>query len=185
MTATISPTTGTATCAIDSAHSSAEFSVKHMVVATARGSFGHVEGTLTFDPANLTAGNVDARVKVDTITTNQEQRDAHLKSDDFFSAEQFPWITFQSTKIEGKGDDIVVHGDLTIRDQTHPVKLNAELDGFVDDSMSKTTRASFTASGEISRQQFGLTWNALLESGGAVVSDKVKLTLHIAALLQS
>lgn len=178
------PATGTATWAIDSAHSSAEFSVKHMVVATARGSFGHVEGTLTFDPANLAAGSVDARVKVDTISTNQEQRDGHLKSDDFFNAEQFPWITFQSTSVEGKGDEAVVHGNLTIRDNTHPISLKAELDGFVDDSMNKTTRASFTATGEISRKEYGLSWNALLESGGAVVADKVKLTLHIAALRQ-
>lgn len=184
MTATTTLPTGTATWAIDSAHSSADFSVKHMVVATARGTFGHVEGTLNFDPTNVAAGTVEARVKVDTISTQQEQRDAHLKSDDFFNAEQFPWISFTSTKVEPKGDDILVHGNLTIRDNTHPVTLNAELDGFVEDSMSGTTRASFTVSGDISRQQYGLKWNALLESGGAVVADKVKLTLHIAALRQ-
>jgi polyisoprenoid-binding protein YceI len=172
------------TWAIDSAHSIAEFAVKHMMVSTVKGRFRTLAGTLTIDEENPTRSSVTAAIDIASIDTGEPQRDAHLRSDDFFNAEQFPQLTFRSTRIERRSDEEwKVTGDLTIRDITRPVTLDTEFDGQVTDAYGKQ-RAAFTATAEISRKEFGLKWNALLETGGAVVGDKVKISLHIAAVRQ-
>lgn len=177
-------TTGVSTWVIDGSHSIAEFSVKHMMVATAKGRFGAFEGTIEWDQQNLAASSVNITVDVSSISTNDAQRDGHLLSDDFFNAEQFPTATFRSTRIEPDGrDKFKVYGDLTIRDQTHPIVLDVEFEGQILDPYG-LQRAGFEAKTEISRKQFGLNWNALLETGGAVVADKVKITFHVEATQQ-
>ena len=184
MTAPATTTTGVTTWTIDGAHSIAEFSVKHMMVAKAKGRFGSFDGTLQWDQANPAASSVNITIDVTSINTNEAGRDSHLLSDDFFNAEQYPTATFRSTRIEPAGsDEFKVYGDLTIRDQTHPVVLDVELEGQIVDPYG-LNRAGFEATTEISRKQFGLNWNALLETGGAVVADKVKLVFHIEATQQ-
>jgi polyisoprenoid-binding protein YceI len=184
MTAPATTTTGVTTWAIDGAHSIAEFSVKHMMVAKAKGRFGSFGGSIQWDQANPAASSVEISIDTASINTNEPQRDGHLRSDDFFNSEQYPNATFQSTRIEPNGDnEFKVYGDLTIRDQTHPIALDVELEGQVVDPYG-LNRAGFEVEGEISRKQFGLNWNALLETGGAVVADKVKLVFHIEATQQ-
>ena len=176
--------TGTSTWTVDATHSIAEFAVKHMMVATAKGRFGSFDGTIQWDEANLAASSVTFTVDVASINTNDERRDGHLRSDDFFSVETYPTATFRSTRIEpGSDSEWTVFGDLTIRDQTHPIALTTEYEGQVLDPYG-LQRAGFEARTEISRKQFGLNWNAMLETGGAVVGDKVKLTFHIEAVKQ-
>jgi polyisoprenoid-binding protein YceI len=171
-------TSGTYTWALDSTHSIAEFAVKHMVVATAKGRFGAMEGSLQWDGQNLASGSVNATIDVTSISTGDVNRDGHLKSDDFFNAEQFPKATFRSTRIvPGKGEEFQVIGDLTVRDITKEVTLEAEFEGQVKDPYG-LQRAGFTAETTINRKEFGLNWNAVLEAGGAVVADKVKVTIH-------
>lgn len=174
--------TTTSTWAIDAAHSIAEFAVKHMMVSTVKGRFGAIDGTLSLDEAHPNRSSVAATIAVASIDTGQPQRDEHLRSDDFFGAAQFPTIAFHSTHIERTGDDQWrVTGNLTIRDITRPVTLTTEYEGQLRDAYGKQ-RTAFTATTELSRKEFGLKWNALLETGGAVVGDKVKVTLHIAAV---
>lgn len=174
-------TTAVSTWAIDGSHSVAEFSVKHMMVSTVKGRFGTFDGSIQWNQADPAASSVNVLVDVSTISTNDEKRDAHLRSGDFFDTESFPQATFRSTSIEPVSDsEWKIAGDLTIRDQTHPVVLITEFEGQLLDPYG-LQRAGFEARTEISRKQFGLEWNALLETGGAVVSDKVKLTFHIQA----
>jgi polyisoprenoid-binding protein YceI len=167
-----------ATWALDSTHSIAEFAVKHMVVATAKGRFGAMEGTLHWDGQNFSTANVEATIDVTTISTGDANRDGHLKSDDFFNAEQFPAATFRSKRVDSKdNDEFKLVGDLTLRDVTKEVTLDVEFEGQVKDPYG-LQRAGFTAETSINRREFGLNWNAMLEAGGAVVSDKVKITIH-------
>ena len=176
--------TRTSTWTLDPTHSIAEFSVKHLVVTTVKGRFREVEATLNIDEDNIENSSVTANIDVASIDTNLADRDAHLRSDDFFNAEQYPKINFQSTRVEKvKGDKYLVHGDLTIRDVTRPVALDAEFEGEINDPWGNR-RAAFTATTQISRKEFGVRWNQALETGGAVVSDNVKITLHIEAIEQ-
>lgn len=167
---------------IDPAHSVAEFAVKHMMVSTVKGRFQTLEGAVEFDEANPAASTVTATVDVASIDTGQDQRDAHLRSEDFFDAERYPSITFRSTGAEatdaahGK-----IFGELTIRGVTREIELDTEYEGAIIDAYGKH-RAAFNASTEISRKDYSLTWNPLLESGGAVVGDRVRINLYIAAV---
>jgi polyisoprenoid-binding protein YceI len=173
------------TWTIDPVHSIAEFSVKHMVIATVKGRFRSLSGTLTVDEANPANSRVEASIDVASIDTGDPQRDAHLRSDDFFNAERFPQMTFRSTRVEHVEDDRwKVYGDLTIRDITREVVLDTEFDGRTVGLYGKEV-AAFTATTELNRKDFGLRWNALLETGGAVVGDRVRVTLHIEAVRQS
>ncbi len=175
----------TGTWAIDPAHSNVEFSVKHMMISTVKGRFPSVEGTLLLDEAQPENSSVTARIDASSITTYNEMRDQHLRTNDFFNAEQWPNITFQSTRVERVSDDeFKVHGDLTIRDVTKPVVLDTELDGIMEKDAFGKRRAAFTATTAIDRTDFGVTWNGAIEAGGVVVGDKVKITLHIAAVLE-
>jgi polyisoprenoid-binding protein YceI len=164
---------------IDPTHSRVEFSVKHMVVSTVRGNFDKFEGKLDFDAANPGASSVEATVYADSINTGTGDRDAHLRSADFFDVEQFPVLTFKSTRVELENNTVAkVHGDLTIRDVTKPVTLDVT---FLGEGVSPFghTIAAFEASGKINREEFGLTWNVALETGGVLVSKDIKLSFEV------
>jgi polyisoprenoid-binding protein YceI len=174
----------TTTWTIDPRHSIVEFAVKHLVVTTVKGRFRELEGTLQIDEARPENSSVSASIDVASIDTNVADRDAHLRSDDFFNAERYPRITFRSTGVERlDGANYRVRGDLTIRDVTKEVVLDGEYEGQVDDPWGNR-RAAFTATTQISRKEFNVRWNQLIESGGAVVGDTVKITLHIEAVRQ-
>lgn len=172
------------TWTIDAVHSSAEFSVKHMVVSTARGRFGALAGTLSLDPERPANGSVTATIDAAAIDTNDERRDAHLRSPDFLDVERHPVIEFRSTAVETLASDHwKVHGQLTIRGVTRPVTLDTHFDGTIRDAYGMT-RAAFTATTSVNRKDFGLNWNGLIETGGAIVADTVKIELNIAAVMQ-
>ena len=184
MTTQTQTRTRTSTWTLDPTHSIAEFSVKHLIVTTVKGRFRELEATLNIDEGAIENSSVTASIDVASIDTNLADRDAHLRSDDFFNAEQFPKITFRSKRVEKVGDEkYLVHGDLTIRDVTKPVVLDAEFEGQIDDPWGNR-RAAFTGTTQISRKEFGVKWSQLLETGGAVVSDNFKITLHIEAIEQ-
>lgn len=168
---------------LDPAHSSADFTVRHMMVTNVRGSFGNLSGTINFDPDNLGASSVDATIDVATINTGVADRDNHLRSADFFEVEKYPNITFKSTDVEVTGDDSAkVTGDLTIRDVTNSVVLDVEFLG-QGGSPFGDTRAGFEATTKINREAFGLTWNQALESGGVLVGKDIKVSLNIQGVL--
>jgi polyisoprenoid-binding protein YceI len=163
---------------VDGAHSSLEFSVKHMVFATAKGRFGEFAGTINFDPENIEASSVDVEIDVTSVSTNQAQRDAHLHSADFFDVEKFPVAIFKSTSVTGTPDNLKVTGDLTIRDVTRPVTLNAEFLGQGVNPFGQTV-AAFSATTRINRTEFGLTYNAALETGGVMIGEDIKLSIEL------
>src|SRR5437867_3508571 len=166
----------------DPTHSIAEFAVKHLVVATVKGRFRDLEATLNIDETSPEDSWVEAKIAVASVDTNVEARDADLRSDNFFSADQFPYITFRSTRVERlNAERFRMAGDLTIKDVTKEVVLDGEYEGQIEDPRGNN-RAGFTATTEISRKEFGIRWNQLIESGGAVVGDNVKITLHIEAV---
>ncbi|MHB8577446.1 MAG: YceI family protein [Dehalococcoidia bacterium] len=180
---TTASTTAT-TWTIDSTHSIAEFAVKHMVVSTVKGRFRTMAGTIRLDEGNPENSSVEATIDTASVDTGDPNRDTHLRSDDFFNAERFPRITFRSTGVKKTGDDEwKIEGDLTIRDVTKPVVLETEFEGQVKDAFGKQ-RAAFTSTTSVNRKEFGLNWNGVIEAGGVVVSDKVKITLHVAAVRQ-
>jgi len=175
----------TTTWKIDPTHSIAEFAVKHLVVTTVKGRFRDLEGRIEINEAQPENSSVEAKIAVASVDTNVADRDAHLRSDDFFNAEKFPYIVFQSTRVERINDErFKLVGDLTIRDVTKEVVLEGEYDGQVDDPWGNH-RAAFTATTQMSRKEFNVLYNQLLETGGAVVGDNVKITLHIEAIRQS
>jgi polyisoprenoid-binding protein YceI len=176
--------TGTTTWTIDPAHTSVEFSLKHLMISTVRGRFGAVTGTIVLDEANPLASSVTAEIDVTSIDTRQEQRDAHLRSADFFDVETFPSIRFTSTRIERDGEHFDVYGDLTIRDVTREVVLHTSDEGRGGDPWGGQ-RAGFSATTKIDRRDFGLTWNQALETGGVVVGNDIKITLEVEAVKQA
>ncbi|MGP3634791.1 YceI family protein [Streptomyces sp. 24-1644] len=167
---------------IDPAHSSIGFTVRHAMVTNVRGSFGEHEGSLQLDgaaPAN-SAASID--VKIASIDTGIADRDGHLVSGDFFDAEKFPVMSFRSTSAEQLGGDTYrVTGDLTIKDVTRPLAIDLEFNGSATDVYGNE-RVGFEGSADILRSDWGLTWNAALETGGVMVSDKVKLNFDISAI---
>jgi polyisoprenoid-binding protein YceI len=171
----------TSTWSIDPAHTTVEFSVKHLMISTVRGHFGAVTGTIVLDEQNPAASTVTAEIDVTSINTRQEQRDAHLRSADFFDVEQFPAIKFQSTRIERDGDHFDVVGNLTIRDVTREVVLHTSDEGRGGDPWGGQ-RAAFSATTKIDRREFGLTWNQALETGGVVVGNDIKISLEVQAV---
>ncbi|MGO8969398.1 MAG: YceI family protein [Myxococcaceae bacterium] len=172
------PTAATTTeWELDSAHSAAHFSVKHLMVSTVRGQFKTVTGTVTLDEADLTRSRVEVEVDAASIDTREPKRDAHLKSPDFFDVEKFPKLSFRSTRIERAGDEFKVTGDLTMHGVTRPVSLTV-------DSLSAATKSPFgrvvrglSATGKLNRKDWGLGWNAPLETGGVLVGEEVKLQI--------
>jgi polyisoprenoid-binding protein YceI len=166
---------------IDNAHTQVAFSAKHMMVTTVRGTFHDVDGTIELDENDPTRSRGEFRVKAASVDTNFAARDTHLKSADFFDAEQFPEITFVSSAIEPKGkDEYEVRGDLTIRDVTRPATFQVSLEGIVK-GMSGGRHAGMSAKAKIAREDWGLNWNVALEQGGWLVGKDIKLEIAIAA----
>ena len=165
---------------IDPTHSEVQFKVKHLMISTVTGTFGTYEGTVeTANEEDFAGASINFSADIDSISTGQEQRDGHLKAADFFDAESFPKLTFASTSMEKKEEDSYqLEGNLTIKGVTKPVTLKAEFGGTMDDFYGNT-KAGFDISGKINRQDFGLTWSAVTEAGGIVLSDEVKLAFNI------
>jgi len=182
---TIAPQTQTSTWIIDKTHSNVDFEVKHMMIGKVRGQFRDFDATLNIDEVQPERSSVTATIDVASIDTSAEDRDAHLRSDDFFNAEQFPKITFVSTGVERLNDEkFRLTGDLTIRDVTREVVLEGEFEGRIQDPWGKE-RAAFSATTEISRKDFNVRWNQALEAGGVVVGDNVKIRLYIEAVREA
>jgi polyisoprenoid-binding protein YceI len=165
---------------IDPAHSSAQFKVRHMMIANVKGEFDKVSGTVNFDAANPAASSVEASIDVSTIRTRDEQRDGHLKSPDFFDIEKYPAITFKSKKVTANGSDSFnVLGDLTIHGTTKEVSLNVEeLTGEAKDPWGNLRRGA-TAKARINRKDFGMGFNVALEAGGFLVGEEIDLTIDV------
>lgn len=165
---------------VDKTHTDVTFSAKHMMVTNVRGKFRTVDGTLNLDPENPTASFGSFSVETASIDSGVDQRDGHLRSADFFDAEHFPTMSFTSTKVEAKrGDDYAVTGDLTIKDVTRPVTFDVEFLGLYA-SMAGARRAGFHATAKINREDFGLTWNVALETGGWLVGKDIKIEIDLA-----
>ena len=172
-----------ATYKIDAAHSEITFKVKHLMITTVTGHFTKFDATLEAKKEDFTDAKVTFEADVDSITTNNEQRDGHLKSEDFFAAEKFPKLTFTSTAFEKDGGDYILKGDLTLRGVTKPIELSVEYGGTATDPWGQV-KAGFEATGKINRKDFGLSWGAVTEAGGVVVSDEVKLSLNVQFIKQ-
>ena len=169
---------------IDPTHSEIHFKVKHMMVSTVTGSFKEFEGGLESDSDDFAGATIQFSANINSISTNNEQRDTHLKSDDFFNAEAFPQMTFSSTSFAKKeGDAYQLIGDLTIRDITKSVELDVIYNGTAVDPYGQT-KSGFEISGKISRKEFGLMWSAVTEAGSIVVSDEVRLDLNVQLVKQ-
>jgi Uncharacterized conserved protein len=177
--------TATSTWKIDKTHSNIDVKVKHLMISTVRGHFREFDATIELDEANPENSHVTATIDVASIDTNVPDRDAHLRSDDFFNAEKFPKITFESTKLERHGEtEFRLAGNLTIRDVTREVVLDGEFEGRLVDPWGND-RAAFSAKTEISRKEFNVRWNQALEAGGVAVSDKVKISIYVEAVRQT
>ncbi|MCV7229911.1 YceI family protein [Mycolicibacterium komossense] len=179
MTAAVTSQLGTGTWAIDSAHSSIHFSVRHLVVSKVRGSFDRFTGTITV--AEDGTPSVTAEIDVTSINSGNEQRDAHLKAGDFFDAEKYPTAQFTATGVAASGDHYVLNGDFTLKGVTKPITLSLAFNG-VNPGMGHGEVAGFEASVVLNRKDFGIDIDMPLETGGAVVGDKVTITLEIEAL---
>lgn len=185
MTTATAERTGSTTWTIDPAHSSVEFAVRHLMITTVRGRFTGVTGTLVTDDRDPAKSAVDVVIDAATIDTREPQRDAHLKSADFFDAESHPQMVFESRAVRAKGDGYELVGDLTIRGTTREVVLS------VDDVTAEHTdpwgnkRIGASAHGKIRRSEFGMTWNTALEAGGVLVSDEVKIHIEASLIKQA
>lgn len=170
---------------IDPAHSSIGFTVRHAMVTNVRGSFAEHEGALHLDGSDPSRSTASIDVKIGSVSTGIADRDAHLLGSDFFDAELFPLMTFRSGEARQLGGDKYrMTGDLTIKDVTRPLSIDLEFTGSATDVYG-SERVGFEGSAEILRSDWGLTWNAALEAGGVMVSDKVKLTFDISAIKQA
>ena len=167
---------------IDPTHTLVEFGIRHLMITTVKGRFGGVEGTITGDLDDMTNATVDVKIDAASIDTRNEDRDNHLRSGDFFDVEKYPHITFKSTKVTKTGDDTFnVEGELTIRDVTKPVTLEATLLGTAKDPWGNE-KVGFSAKAKINRTDYGLTWTAPLEAGGFLVGDDVNIELEVQAV---
>lgn len=165
---------------LDGAHSEVGFSVRHMMISKVKGNFTDFEATIEADENNLEGANIDFKIDVASITTHNADRDAHLKSADFFEAEKYPHITFTATDIAKDGDDYKMTGDMTVKDVTLPVTFDVEFGGKAKNPWGAEVVA-FSAAGKINRKDFGLTWNQALETGGVMVGEDIKLNLELEA----
>ena len=170
---------------VDPAHSEIQFKVRHLMVTNVTGYFKKFDLTVETENDDFnTAKKIEFTADIDSIETNSEQRDGHLKSDDFFSAEKFPQLTFVSNNYKGSGDEATLNGELTIKGVTKPIKLNVEFGGKVVDPYGQT-KAGFTVTGKISRKEFGLIWGAVTEAGQVVVSDDIRIFCEIQLVKQN
>ena len=176
------PQTAASTWNLDAAHSVAEFKVKHMMISNVKGQFTKLTGALHFDEQDITKSTVEASIEATSIHTRDEQRDAHLKSADFFDVEKYPKITFKSTKVTPTGNnEYRVTGDLTMHGVTKEETLHADYSGQVKD-LYGLQRAAFSVKGKINRKDFGLNWNVGLEAGGVLVGEDVNIEIDLAAV---
>jgi polyisoprenoid-binding protein YceI len=159
---------------LDPMHSEVQFKVKHLVISTVTGSFKTFEGSLETDNDDFSGATANFSLDVNSLDTNQEQRDGHLKSAEFFDTEQFPTITFRSTSFDGE----VLKGDLTIKGITKPVTLAVEHGGTAADFYGNT-KAGFEVTGKINRKEFGLTWDGITEAGSIVLGNEIKLIINV------
>jgi len=180
-TATTIPGYIAGTWTIDPVHSEVGFSVRHMMVSKVRGKFRTFSGQIVTG-ADPVSSSVTAEIDMASIDTGNEQRDGHIRSADFFEVENYPTMTYRSTGVRDAGGEYIVDGELTLKGVTRSVPLSLELNGFGPDPFGGT-RAGFTATAQINRRDFGVNFNAALETGGAVVADKVALHLEIEAIL--
>lgn len=166
---------------VDGAHTGVGFSVKHMVISKVRGRFTGVEGSIEGNPEDLTGAKINFNIDASTIHTNNDDRDNHLRSGDFFDTEKFPNISFVSSNIVKKGDSKYdVTGDMTIKDVTNTVTFEAQYEGSGKNPWGVDV-AAFEVEGKISRKEFGLTWNQALEAGGVLVGDDITITIELQA----
>lgn len=172
------PTELTGTWEIDPTHTTIGFAVKHAMVSTVRGYFSGFSGGVTIDAGNPEQSSAWLDIDPASISTNNDMRDGHLRSTDFFEVETHPAITFRSTGVKVDGEKIILTGDLTIRGVTGSVEVEWEFGGIAVDPFG-TTRAGFEGSATVNRKDWGLTWNSALETGGVLVGDKVKLVLEV------
>ena len=170
---------------LDPTHSELQFKIKHLMITNVTGSFTSFEVNATTEDEDFSKAKISFKALVDSISTNNEQRDGHLKSADFFEVEKFPTITFAATKTDNVDTDgsFNLYGDLTIKGVTQNVKLNVEFGGVTKDPYGNT-KAGFTITGKINRKDFGLTWNAALETGGVMVSEEVRINSEIQLVKQ-
>ncbi|MFT4226618.1 YceI family protein [Micropruina sp.] len=172
------------TYVLDASHSQLGFVARHAMVTKVRGSFNEVSGTATLDGANPSASTLSVTMQAASVDTRSEGRDAHLRSADFFDVEQYPEITFTGTDFVVDGDVITVTGDLTIKGVTHPVTIPFEFQGAATDPFGNQ-RIGFEGSVVVNRKDWNLNWNAALEAGGVLVSEKVTLELEVSAIKQA
>ena len=173
------------TWAIDPSHSEIQFKVKHLVITTVTGNFKEFSGSLGSSNDDFAGASIAFEAKTASISTNSEQRDEHLKSPDFFDAEQFPTLAFQSTAFTKNGDEEYrLIGNLTIKGVTLPIELEVEYNGTATDPWGNV-KAGFELKGKLNRKDFGLTWNAPTEAGGVLVSEEVKLIANIQLVKQA
>lgn len=166
---------------LDPAHTTVEFSAKHMMITTVKGRITDVEGTIYTDEKNPEKSSVEAILKATSIDTRTDQRDQHLRSEDFLNVEKYPEIRFRSTRITGSKDQFKLTGQLTIRDVTKEITLDVEYEGQSKDPWGGQ-RVGFSASGKIDRRDFGLTWNQALETGGLLVGNDIKINIEVQAV---
>lgn len=169
---------------IDASHSEIQFKATHLMINKVTGSFTSFEGTVSTEENDFSKAEISFKADASSINTNSEQRDGHLKSGDFFDVEKFPDITFKSSELTKKGDDFKLTGELTIKDVTKTVTLDVEFGGIQNDPWGNT-KAGFTVTGKINRKDFGLTWNAALETGGVLVSEEIKINAEVQLLKQA
>jgi len=169
---------------LDPAHTEITFKIRHLMIANVTGSFKKFNSEAETNGDDFGSAKVTFTAETASVTTNNEQRDTHLKSDDFFNAEKYPEIKFESTGLKKKNDDeYELEGKLTIRDVTKAIKLNVEAGGVVVDGYGQT-KAGFSVAGKINRKDFGLNWNAVTEAGGIVVSDEVRMIIEVQYIKQ-
>ena len=171
------------TYVIDASHSEVGFTARHAMVTKVRGRFSDIEGTIVIG-ADAATSSATASIKTASIDTGSADRDAHLRSADFFDVETYPEITFRTTDVRRDGDDYKVDGELTIKGVSRQVTLDVEFGGVASDPFGNL-RAGFSGTVTISRKDFGLTWNAALETGGVLVSDKVTLNIDVSTIKQA
>ncbi|MBU0697059.1 MAG: YceI family protein [Bacteroidetes bacterium] len=163
---------------LDPMHSEVQFKVKHLVISTVTGTFKMFNGNLTTESEDFSGADITFVLDVNSVDTNQTDRDNHLKSADFFNAEVFPAINFKSTSFTKRGDDYKLDGHLTIKDVTKPVSLNVEFGGTATDFYGNL-KAGFEVTGKIKRKEFGLTWDGITEAGAIVVGEDIKLAINV------
>jgi polyisoprenoid-binding protein YceI len=167
---------------IDPAHSNAQFVVRHMMITNVRGGFSGVQGTVVYDPDDLNSSSVDVIIDKKTLSTGDATRDTHVKSAEFLDVENYPTITFKSKKITKDGDDLKVIGDLTVHGVTKEVALNVEGPTEEQKDPWGNIRVGASATTKIKRSDFGLTWNAALETGGIMLGDDLKLEVDVSLI---